>query len=462
MELGFEMELKQTQKIAIVPELQQSLKILQYPAQELHQYIQKEIELNPLLELSEEYKEDINISFDDRFPVDWKEFFRHIEYRGEDRDNMAYQGEEYDYSYENVLCKDLSLQEHLMQQLKVMDLSLTDKKIAAFIIESLDENGYLPITKHEIANLLNVGKKQVSQMLHLVQTFDPTGVGARSLRECLIIQLHQTGKLTANVRTIIFEHLKDIAYNRLTTISRALGITIEEVQGLCDLIRSLEPKPGRKFTSVRDVRYILPDVIVKKIGEEYHVLVQENSAPRLRINKMYQKILKDCQLDANVSKYIANKLHSALWIIKAIEQRRMTLNKVITSIVRRQEEFLNHGIKYLRPLTMQMVAEDCHIHVSTVSRAIDGKYVQTPRGIFEIKYFFATGLEGAEGCTVSTESVKERIRELIAKEDNTRPLSDGNIAEILKKEGIDISRRTVAKYRGELGIFNSSQRRRYY
>ena len=357
---------------------------------------------------------------------------------------------------------DITLHEHLFEQLKDSNIGHPDKRIASFIIENLDDNGYLPLSKHEIASILDVDRNSVSRMLRLIQTFDPPGVGARSLRECMLIQLARMGKLDSTAKIMILEHLGDIAHNRLVLISRKLGISIQEVQRISDVIRSLEPKPGRKFAGSREIRYIKPDVIVKRMGNDYYISVQEHTTPRLRINQAYMKILKETSLDPGDSEYLKEKLNKAYCIMKAVEQRRNTIIKVSRSIVERQKGFLDNGPHMLKPLSLQMVAYDCGLHVSTVSRAIDNKYIQTPRGIFDMKYFFTGPVETAGGFEITAVGVKEMIRSIIAGENLRKPLSDQKISETLQEKGIDISRRTVAKYRQQMGIANSALRKRYY
>jgi RNA polymerase sigma-54 factor len=460
VKLKFEAGLDQSQRIVIVPELKQALKVLQYSSDELYNFIQSEMEQNPLFELCEEVRRIGQENDDADFPVDWKEYFGSAGYH-DDPDNTGYYEDEREFSYENIVCRDVTLHEYLLEQLKVLNISQTDKRIAAFIIENLDDNGYLLISKHEIACILNTDRKSVFRMLHLVQTMDPPGVGARSLRECMLIQLARMGKLNPTVKIIVLEHLNDIAHNRLALISRRLAVSIQEVQRISDLIRSLEPKPGRKFASARGIRYITPDVTVRKIGNDYHISIEEHTAPRLRINRVYRKILQQSNLDPGVAEYIRMKLNRALCIIKAVEQRRNTIIKVSMSIVKHQREFLDNGPRELKPLSLQMVAHDCGLHASTVSRAIDNKYIQTPRGIYDMKYFFTGPVETEDGLEMTAEGVKEIIRSIIADEDIRKPLSDQKISEVLREKGIAISRRTVAKYRKQLGISNSVLRKRY-
>lgn len=362
--------------------------VLRWSSEELYRHIQREMEINPLIKMQEDFKGEAGDAFGTRFPVDMDEWFQEA-CGNDDTDDMANAdaGEQRHHKSHNMAYNGITLQEHLMSQLKDMDISPDDGRIAAFIIENLDENGYLLVSKHEIAATLKVDRDRVSRMLRLVQTLDPPGVGARSLKECLLIQLSQMGKATPLIRAIILEHLKDLMHNRLEVISKKIGIPIDEVQRIRKLIRSLESKPGRWFASLREGRCIIPDVVVKRIGEEYHVFVLEHAAPRLRINRMYLNLLQKPHLDKEVSEYIAGKLDSAITLIKAVEQRRMALNKVAMSIVARQKEFLDGGPGYIKPLTAQAVADDCNMHVCIISLVVQGKYVQTPHGIFELRCF---------------------------------------------------------------------------
>ena len=366
--------------------------VLRWSSEELYRYIQRETEINPLLKMREDYKREMEGPFGARFPVDMGEWFQDG-CDDDDTDDMdsidnRHLERQQRYKHRDAAYGGITLQEHLMSQLKSMDISPDDGRIAAFIIENLDENGYLLISKHEIAATLQVDRERVSRMLRLVQTFDPPGVGARSLKECLLIQLSQMGKATPLIKDIVLEHLKDIVCNRLEVISKKTGISLGEARRIRGLIRSLEPKPGRWFANLRQGRFIVPDVVVKRIGGDYHAFVSEHAAPRLRINRMYLNLLQKPHLDKDVSEYIASKLDSAIGLIKAVEQRRVALNKVAMSIVSRQREFLDAGPEFIKPLTVQTVAEDCDMHICDISRVVEGKYIQTPYGIFELKRFF--------------------------------------------------------------------------
>lgn len=460
MDLGMSTEILQSQKLVISPELQQALKILHFSSQELHQYIENEIEINPLLDWKEngEY-EDLDCLYES--PVDWHEYFTDLEYSKAGTDYAEDGEEENRPFYESIPFEGLSLHDYLLEQLKFCDIDDTDKRIAAFIIGSLDGNGYCTLSKYKIAELLSVSRAKVNEIFSLVQSFDPPGVGARSLRECLLIQIKQMGKMSNEIKQIVLEHLRDIADNNLSRIAKSLNLPVKEVQAICDFIKTLEPKPGRKFSASYRVGYIVPDLEVVKAGDEYQVILKENAAPSLQINKSYQDLLSYSQSDDRVIAFIHEKLESACRLIKAIEQRKNTILKVAVSIFKFQKDFLDRGVFFLKPLSLRMIAEDIKVHESTVSRAINKKYAQTPRGVYELQYFFDHGVRDRQGRGISSESIKKLIQEEIKNENPQKPLSDQEIAVMLQKHGVEISRRTVNKYREELGIPNSTKRRRF-
>lgn len=276
-----------------------------------------------------------------------------------------------------------------------------------------------------------------------------------------MIQLKHRGKDKPEAHLIIENHLEDIAENRLCNIAKALGISVKEVQDISDEIKSLEPKPGRQFGSSSDNRYIVPDVTVEKVGDEYVIIVNDSTAPRLNISPYYQKMLREADKDSNISKFLSSRLNSALWLIRSIEQRRQTIYNVVKAVVNYQRDFLDHGPKHLKTLTLKQIADELGIHESTVSRSINGKYMQTPRGLFEIKYFFTSGVTGQDGSSIASESIKTIIREMIENEDPKSPLSDQAIADSMEECGIEISRRTIAKYRDEMSIPSSTKRKRF-
>ncbi len=329
------------------------------------------------------------------------------------------------------------------------------------LIENIDENGYLTTTADQVAMDLGMSAENVENVLCTIQTFEPLGVGARNLKECLQIQIREDENKNPHVEKIIEDYLEDVANNRLLKISKELDIDLKEVQQICDYIKTLEPKPGRCFNSGGDrVKYITPDATIEFIDGEYIILLNDVTGPRLNINNFYRELMRQEQ-DTNATEFLTEKLNSAMWIIRSIEQRRITIYKVVESILKFQIDFFNIGEKGLKPLTLKEVADDIGVHESTVSRATNGKYVQTPRGLYELKFFFSSGLSSNKGGDVSSTSIKSVIKDIIEGENIRKPYSDQQISDILKEKGISISRRTVAKYRDELEIPSSSMRRRY-
>lgn len=460
MKLGYNLALEQVQKLIMTPELRQAIQLLQFTSQELNEYIKQEIEKNPLLELASNDMEHESIEVYDvqREEFDWKEFL-------ENYDDISYRSEFYrdekEYNYENIVKQSSSLKEHLLFQLNVANLNAIDLNIGRTIIENIDDNGYLSVDIGQIADDLGVSTKRVENVLSIIQTFDPTGVGSRNLTECLLLQVQEDKMNDPKIEHIIKNHLEDLAYNRLAKVAKELEMDLKEVQKIYDYIRTLEPKPGRAFGDhLSNVKYIIPDIYVEVVDGEYIITLNEITAPKLNINKYYREMIRK-GLDSDASEYLQEKLSQALWIIRSIEQRRMTIYNVVKSILKFQKDFFEKGEKALKPLTLKEVAEDINMHESTVSRAINGKYMQTPRGLFELKYFFSSGFSTNQGQDISSTSIKAIIKEIIEEENPKKPLSDQKISDILQKKGINISRRTVAKYRDELGIPSSSMRRRY-
>lgn len=456
MKLNYDLSLEQSQKLIMTPELRQAIQLLQYTSLELNDYLSHELEENPLLEMERPIEELQNIeSLNEEKDIDWKEFiekYDDISYRTEvDRNHK-------EYSVESFISYVPSLKDFLMEQLNMVTIGSREKLIAEYLIQNINGNGYMETELKEIGKILSVSTEEVELMLGVIQGFEPIGVGARTLKECLFIQTKDMKDVKLN--EIINNHLEDIATNRLINISKSLGISIERAQDYCDIIKSLEPKPGRTYRGEgEDIRYIIPDATIEEVDGEYVIFINEITGPRLNINEYYKNLIKSSK-DEKTSEFLQDKLNSALWIIKSIEQRRQTLYKVIVSIVGFQKSFFKYGEKNLIPLTLKDVALDIDMHESTVSRATNGKYVQTPRGVFELKYFFTTGLASSSG-DVSAIKVKAIIKGMIDEENPKKPLSDQLISEALKARGMIVSRRTVAKYRDELNIPSSSMRRRY-
>lgn len=458
MKLGYDLALEQTQKLVMTPELRQAIQLLQFTSQELNEYLEKQIEENPLLELentAEDY-ENIDDFANKKEEIDWKEYIGKeddISYRPQVDKNVK------EYSFENFISYSPSLRDNLFFQLNVLEISQEDKKIGEILIESIDENGYLMTSVEQVAMDLNIDSERIENVLSLIQGFEPLGVGARSLKECLLIQIREDENRHPEAEKVVEYYLEDVAYNRLSKIAKELNMDIEEVQNICDYIKTLEPKPGRSFSDGNQVKYITPDATIEYIDGEYIIILNDVTGPRLNINNFYKELMRKGK-DEKATEYLTEKLNSAMWIIKSIEQRRMTIYKVVESILKFQKDFFEIGERGLKPLTLNEVAEDIQMHESTVSRATNGKYVQTPRGLYELKFFFSSGL-ATSGGEMSSTSIKSMIKDLIEQENPKKPYSDQKISDILKAKGINISRRTVAKYRDELEIPSSTARRRY-
>jgi len=466
MQLNYNLTLSQTQRLLMTPELRQAITILQLSSLELCNYIEQELLNNPLLDKEEEgypaFPEN-EINFDearaDEDTIEWEEYLQ--EYFDWDMLRFPKERKEEERSFENFVSATQTLQEYLLMQLRLAEVDRKTFKIGEFLIGNLDKNGYLAVSVQEASRILKVSPDEVDKALKVIQTFDPPGVGARNLEECLLIQVEQKGIKDPKLEELIRHHLKDLADARYSRIAEKLNVTLGKVQELKDIVLSLDPKPARNFSSPNETQYVIPDAVIEKVGDEYVVIMNDSVTPRLSINPYYRSLLLTEDKESMTSKFLTRKLESALWLIKSIEQRRMTLYKVIKAIVEVQREFLEKGISGLKPLTLKQIADAVGVHESTVSRAINGKYVQTPRGVFELKFFFQNGLENEGGSSVCAETIKKMLKEMISKEDPYHPLSDQMIADDLNKRGIKISRRTVAKYREQLGIPSSAKRKRY-
>jgi RNA polymerase sigma-54 factor len=479
-----------SQQLVMTPQLRQAIKILQVSRAELESLIDHELTENPLLEEqadekaeaasdvptvdgpngAEEWQADAETrpeveQASNPGEIDWKEYAENYsnDIHGSLGHGSAADDDDRRAALENILVKRTLLPDHLMWQLRLSDLPTAEKEVGAIIIGSLDKDGYLPIQPEEVAFLADTWPDVavVERVLARIQEFDPPGVAARSLAECLLIQLRQLGLGAESLPArIVRDHLTMLESRRFDRLARELGATIEQIAEATKVISVLEPKPGRDFSDA-DTRYVTPDVYVHKVGDEYVVTLNEEGLPRLRVSSFYRRMLGS-NGSPEARGYIQEKMRAAAWLIKSIHQRQRTLYMVTSSIVKFQREFLEHGVAHLRPLVLKDVANDIGMHESTVSRATAGKYVHTPQGTFELKYFFTSSLRGGQGAEISAESVKEKIREIIAKEDGRKPLSDQYIADLLGKEQIDIARRTVAKYRELMGILPSSKRKQVY
>ena len=483
---------KITQQLVMTPQLRQAIKILQVSRTELETLIDEELAENPVLEEgleeveeeqrprteaapepngngTEEWSEGreqrettTEIDPNDRMgEIDWKEYLDNYsnDWHGASATAADYD-EENRPTLENTLVRSASLTEHLIWQLRMTGLDPVEESVAALMIGNMDKDGYLQVAIEDIAFQSGQDFDVVERALRRIQDLDPPGVGARDLRECLLLQLRVEGKADSIAARIVDEHLALLESKRYDKIARELGVTIEDVVAAANYIATLEPKPGRNFGE-GDIRYITPDVFVQKVGDELVVTLNDEGLPRLRVSNFYRRVLGDSGT-GEAKRYIQEKMRAAAWLIKSIQQRQRTLYLVTSSIVRFQREFFDHGISHLKPLVLKDVAMDIGMHESTVSRATANKYVHTPQGTFELKYFFTSSLQGADGDEVSAESVKERIREIIGQEDPRHPLSDQHIAKMLATEHVGIARRTVAKYREMMGVLPSSKRRQAF
>jgi RNA polymerase sigma-54 factor len=483
------LELKLSQKLIMTPQLQQAIKLLQLSRLELVQSVSQELIENPVLEeltpenaddspegdesavpetssgaeslaeappeqeRAEELKSDLEVG------PQWDEYLNEL---GDGRDYGSVEADDKELpSYDQTLTRLPSLSDHLQWQLNLSSSDLVVVKAGEWIIGNLDDDGYLRSTLEELSQQSGIPLKVIEQALMLIQGFDPTGVGARDLRECLLIQIKQLDLEGSLVEKIIESHLPDLEKRKYATIAKALNVTPQEVMEASQtIIHELEPKPGRPFI-VSDTNYVVPDVYVIKIEDRYVVQLNEEGLPKVRINSYYRKLLRHKDyIDRATKEYLEERLRSAQWLIKGMEQRNKTIYRVAESIVKFQMDFLDHGISHLKPMVLKDVAEDISMHESTISRVTTNKYIHTPQGIFPMKYFFTTGFAAGTGAEISSLTVKDVIQKMIREEDPGSPLKDQQIVDALKSRGIDIARRTVAKYREELRIPPTSVRRR--
>jgi RNA polymerase sigma-54 factor len=479
--LELRQQLKLTQQLVMTPQLQQAIKLLQLSRMELVDVVREEMLENPVLEEGQDNaaEADSRTQNGDEEPaapakeepvkevegnesatneVDWDAYLENYTMAPrapvmrKDNDDMP--------SLEATFTRKPSLTDHLMWQAKMSNYSEKEMRVATLVIGNLGADGYLrepPLI--EIAESAGVNIEQAEGVLHKIQGFDPVGVAARDLTECLVVQARHLGEDTEVLVRMVSDHLKDLEKKNYPAIAKALKQPIEEIYETAKVIMSLDPRPGRQY-STEDPHYITPDVYVHKVGDSYFVVPNDDGLPKLKISGYYRKALK--QGGENARQYVQDKLRSAQWLIRSIQQRQRTIIRVAESIVKFQREFLDKGVAYLKPMILRDVAEDVGMHESTISRVTTAKYVHTPQGIFELKFFFNSGLSRTDGQEVASESVKQKIKKIVANEDPKKPYSDKKIAEILKEQGIDIARRTVAKYREQLGLLSSSKRKRYF
>ncbi len=465
MDLQFQMQLQQSQKLLMTPALRQAIEILQYNAVELKEYIDKQMLENPVLEYDEEsavgQRAEIEKNQDIAQTALDKILWLSDNRLGYNSYSNNFYDPEQNYNYEHIIAASETLHEHLYSQLRILPLTKTEYQLAKYLIQHIDAHGYLFINLKALKAQFDVSADEIEDVVQILQTFDPFGVAARNLAECLTIQLQMHKFEDAVAFKIVEFHMDDLANNRIKRIATALGESCERIQQACDLIKSLNPRPGLVYGNSVHVKYLEPDIFLKKIDGEYVIFMNDGAYPRLRISHYYQQILKARQLDPVTANYINKKMNGALHVIKSLEQRSSTIRKVVEAIVDRQCDFFDKGPLYLKMLNLKDIAATVGVHISTVSRAINGKYLQCQRGIFELKFFFPSGVIHDRSTNVSAQSIKSVISDIIAHEDVRKPVSDQKIADQLSTIGLDISRRTIAKYRESLGIPASSKRKRY-
>lgn len=465
MRLEFGLKLEISQKLVMTPQLCQAIAVLQLSSQELVELVEKEVLENPVLEIEDTEEpehagdatpepaaaEPAETTKLDEY-LEWDAYFNDGVYRGETaaaEDNRPLGG---------LASVSGSLQEHLELQLHVAASDELTEIIGRYLIGCLDDNGYLTISVAEAAAALQVTADDVETVLALLQNFDPPGVGARDVKECLALQLKYKAIDDPLLWSIVNHYLPDVGEGRIRQIADQLKVTPHEIQRAIDFIRTLNPKPGSAFGCDQS-SYITPDITIERANGSYNIVINDTQVPRLTINPYYRQVIHD--IDADTKRFVEGRLNAAVWLIKSIEQRRRTLYNVAEALVDLQRGFFDCGPKQLKPLTMKTVADHLGIHESTVSRATANKYAATPHGLFSLRTFFSTGIGSTAGETLSASTVKQAIRELILAEPSDHPLSDQAIAEALACTGTSISRRTVTKYREELGIPSSTKRKRY-
>jgi RNA polymerase sigma-54 factor len=442
----------------------QLLKLLQLPTLELQQLVRQELEINPMLEEIPEESSGDQIKEADQGPdqnelspeldrIDWRDYMQ----EGVD-DRYLQDLESSDESEGPIIVQKDTFQDYLLFQLRIATNDQKMVEIGEYLIGNLNDDGYLGIALEEVSQELDCDLSEAEKALAEVQKLDPPGVGCRDLRECLLIQLRMLGQENSLAARIVSDHLENLEHQRFPAIARALGVLESHVLQARELISSLSPKPGAGFTS-DEPQYVYPDLVIEKRDGEYVVITNDQAVPRVRLTTGYRQILSQSRKSSPQDReYVVKRLEAARFIVRMIEQRRRTLNKIMQSIIERQRDFLDNGIRYIKPLTMRQVAQDIEMHESTVSRAVHNKYVITPNGMLPVKYFFGVGLKSDSGED-SAKSIKDKIAEMIRQENSQKPLSDQEIADRLSRQGVTIARRTVAKYREELKIFPTKYRR---
>jgi RNA polymerase sigma-54 factor len=456
------------QQQTIAPQMQQSLQLLQSPTLELRHLIQQELVQNPTLE---EESTDISLEeagtggeddeFDREFAElsqldeEWREYMAQSRLSSPKRDDAE---ERHQFAMDSIV-EPVTLQEHLLNQLGFSDAPPRIREIATMLIGNIGDNGFLHASLEDLCFDLGIPMPELEEAKSLVQSFDPVGIGAVDLRDCLLIQLERLGKHHSLEYRIVDHHLDDLARKRYPQIAKRLSVSPEQITRAAEFIATLDPRPGSRFAEDTNT-YVTPDVTVERIGDEWVVSMNSEQIPRLRISNAYKDLMASGE-GREARAYLRDKIRAGKFLIKSIHQRQQTIQSIASEIVARQGAFLDHGPSRLKPMNMAQIADKVGVHETTVSRAVSGKYIATPHGVFEMKYFFTTGYETEDGESLSNTSVKQTLAELIAEENPKKPLSDQRLVELLEKRGIKIARRTVAKYREELNILPSHMRRSY-
>ncbi|MDY6905655.1 MAG: RNA polymerase factor sigma-54 [Thermodesulfobacteriota bacterium] len=483
MALDLRQNLKLTQQLVMTPQLQMAIKLLQLNRLELADMIQQELSENPALEevresaeesgteadagespeevaadADKEMEKEVSIEEKITDQIEWENYLNEYNSYG----GVHYETETREQpQYESFVASQSSLQDHLLWQFLMTLPSSEEEQVASIIIGNVDDDGYLKASLEEIAAAVSVPVENAEAVLTTMQEFDPPGVCARDLSECLLLQVTRLGIDSPIIVEILQNHLKELETKNYRVIAKKMKISIDDVVAAVNLIRELEPKPGRKFKQ-EESGYITPDIYVYKYEDEFVIVLNDDDLPRLHINPYYRKAIgRSTRVNKETKEYLQEKIRSASWLIKSIQQRQKTIYNVMESILKFQREFFEKGIAYLKPMILRDVAEDIGMHESTISRVTTNKYAHTPQGIFELKYFFNSSINRVQGDSMASASVQEKIRQIIKSENPQKPYSDDKIAKILKDSNIDIARRTVTKYREAMGILSSTKRKQF-
>lgn len=486
MALDLRLQVKLSQQLVMTPQLQQAIKLLQLSRLELVDAIAEELSENPVLEEGNDPTEDgedavrsvveeesagiaetspeaeLSGEMDGVSDIDWQTYLEGYSLSSTNDARDHYEEQEDRPSFESLMTQPRRLSDHLLWQLGLSTVPDNERLAAAEIIGNLDDAGYLHASLEELAEAAGQDIAVYQAALHRVQQFDPAGVASHNLQQCLLLQLERLDLGDSLAAVLLRDHIDELEGRKYVQIARALKLPVEEILAATKLISELDPRPGSAYNE-EEAHYIVPDIYVHKLGDEYVVTQNDEGLPNLRISAFYRNALMEAKgIDKKTGDYIQDKMRSAVWLIKSIHQRQRTIYKVTQSIVKFQREFFERGIEYLKPMVLRDVAEDIQMHESTVSRVTTNKYVQTPQGLFELKYFFNSSINTSDGETVASESVKNRIKDIIAAENPKKPLSDQKIVDLLKERDVDIARRTVTKYREMLGIGSSTERKRLF